>query len=450
MSFNRNIKFRSIVGIVCLLGLWAFSPLYAQEGDTTATVEAVDTTVVADAGEAEVPTDSVALAAEGEEAATESTVAASAPATSAVASGETVEDDGIDAQVYKNFFYYLFIFVLICVFVAALGRIIQIYELTRTMNGKDNQYYFNNINATFFLIALVVGLYGVYWSYANHGAMAVRDAATEHGAAIDIMFLVTTIVVTIVLVLTHIALFGFVFMYRARPNRKAYFYPHNNTIEKVWTIVPATVLTILVLFGFFTWRAITDVPEDEIERAIKIEVVGEQFMWTVRYPGFDGTIGPRNYKLTTPINGLGIDFSDPSSWDDQMASEIVIPVNQPVRFQITSKDALHSFYIPDFRVQMNAVPGMNTYFQFTPTITTEEMREKMDDYSYNFVMLCAKICGTNHFNMQRTVRVVSEEEYREWLAEQPYFLTEDLRKEFQIGKVSSEKEEEAKLLASTN
>ncbi len=448
MSFKRNIRFRSIVGIICLLGLWAFSPLHAQEVDATENVEVVDST----AAEAEesAAADTAALAAGEADGTPTETVAAAPPATATASAATTAEDDGIDPQVYKNFFYYLFLFVLICAFVAALGRIIQIYELTRTMNGKDNAYYFNNLNATFFLIALVVGLYGVYWSYANHGTAAFREAASEHGAAIDTMFIVTTVIVTIVLVLTHIALFGFVFVYRARPNRKAYFYPHNNTIEKVWTIVPATVLTILVLFGFFTWRAITDVPEDEVERALKIEVVGEQFMWTVRYPGFDGTIGPRNYKLTTPINGVGIDFSDQTSWDDQMASEIVLPVNQPVRFQITSKDALHSFYIPDFRVQMNAVPGMYTYFQFTPTITTAEMREKMDDYSYNFVMLCAKICGTNHFNMQRTVRVVTEEEYREWLAEQPYFLTEDLRKEFQIGQVADERAAETGLLASTN
>lgn len=450
MNFKRNIRFKSIVGIICLLGLWTLGPLHAQETGAAEAVEVVDT---ASATEAASDTGTVAAeATAGQDsavAATTSTTTAPAVSTAASSTAAAVEE-GIDPQVYKNFFYYVFLFVLVCVFVAAIGRILQIYELTRTMNGKSNEYYFNNLNATFFLISLVVGLYGVYWSYVNHGAMSVRDAATEHGQAIDVMFLVTTIIVTIVLVLTHIALFGFVYTYRARPNRKAYFYPHNNTIEKVWTIVPATVLTILVLFGFFTWRAITNVPEDEVERALKIEVVGEQFMWTVRYPGFDGQIGPRNYKLTTPTNGIGIDFSDQTSWDDQMASEIVLPVNQPVRFQITSKDALHSFYIPDFRVQMNAVPGMNTYFQFTPTITTQEMREKMDDYSYNFVMLCAKICGTNHFNMQRTVRVVTEEEYREWLAEQPYFLTEDLRKEFGIGQVAKEEAADASLLASAN
>src|SRR5690606_29758283 len=113
------------------------------------------------------------------------------------------------------------------------------------------------------------------------------------------------------------------------------------------------------------------------------------------------------------------------------------------------KDILHSFYIPDFRVQMNAVPGMKTYFQFTPTVTTEEMRAKLDNYEYDYVMLCNKICGGGHYNMQKTVRVVSEEEYKEWLAEQPYFFTEDLRKEFKLAQQADVKEE-VELLANAS
>src|SRR5690606_13824775 len=221
----------------------------------------------------------------------------------------------IDPQVYANFFYYTLLFFLICVLVAVIGRILKIYELTRSMNGLDNVYYMYKFHAYFFLVCLIAGLYGVYWSYANHGAQSWREAATEHGQQIDVMFLVTTIITTIVLVLTHIGLFGFAFKYRATATRKAYFYPHNNTLEKIWTVVPATVLTILVLFGFFTWRSITNVSEEDQANALHIEVTGEQFAWTVRYPGRDGKIGERNYKLTTPLNSLGIDFNDKNSWD---------------------------------------------------------------------------------------------------------------------------------------
>ncbi|WP_262245377.1 cytochrome c oxidase subunit II [Parapedobacter soli] len=449
MGFINNSKFRAVVVLAFIVGMGLANQAFSQEVVDTAG-QAVDTAVVTAADTATV-SDTTA-AAGGATAADSGTTTAAAPA--AATTGTAVaaaEESGstIDPQVYMNFFYGVLLVFLICVLVGVIGKIIQIYELTRRMNGKDTTLYARNFNAQLFVLALVLGLYGVYWSYVHHGGQAFRAAVTEHGKSIDNMFIITTVICTVVLVLTHIALFMFAYIYRAQPKRKAYFYPHNNTLEKIWTIVPATTLTILVLFGFFTWRSITNVSEEAKQEAILIEVVGEQFAWTVRYPGRDGKIGERNYRLTTPLNGLGIDFNDKNSWDDQLGSEIVIPVNKPVRFQIGSKDILHSFYIPDFRVQMNAVPGMKTYFQFTATMTTEEMREKMDDYNYDFVMLCNKICGGGHYNMQKKVRVVTEEEYTAWLNEQPYFFTEDLRKEFQLSQATDE-QEDAKLLAQAN
>ncbi|MFB2119577.1 cytochrome c oxidase subunit II [Parapedobacter sp. 2B3] len=442
MGFINNSKFRAVVVLAFIVGIGLTNRVFSQEA-ADAVAQAVDTAAVAVADTA-AATDTVAA-----------TDTATAPAT--VASTKTtavaaVEESGsdIDPQVYMNFFYGLLLVFFVCVLVGVIGRIIQVYELTRRMNGKDTTYYMRNFNAKLFLLALVLGLYGVYWSYVHHGAQSFRAAVTEHGAQIDTMFIITTVICTVVLVIMHIAMFSFAYIYRARPTRKAYFYPHNNTLEKIWTIIPAVTLTVLVLFGFFTWRSITNVSEEAQKEAILIEVTGEQFTWTVRYPGRDGKIGERDYRLTTPLNGLGIDFNDKSSWDDQLASEIVIPVNKPVRFQIGSKDILHSFYIPDFRVQMNAVPGMKTYFQFTATMTTEEMRDKMDDYNYDFVMLCNKICGGGHYNMQKKVRVVTEEEYQAWLNEQPYFFTEDLRKEFQLSQAANGDEVDANLLAQAN
>ena len=449
MGFINNSKFRAVVVLALIVGVGLANGAFSQEAAATVADTAAQ---VADTAAMTADTDAVAdtAVAEGDTAASDTGTATAAPA-AAGSTTATAEESGsnIDPQVYMNFFYGVLVIFLICVLVGVVGRIIRVYELTRRMNGMDTTYYMRNFNAKLFLLALVLGLYCVYWSYVNHGGQSFRAAATEHGASIDTMFIITTVICTVVLVVMHIAMFSFAYIYRARPTRKAYFYPHNNTLEKIWTIIPAVTLTILVLFGFFTWRSITNISEEAKNEAILIEVVGEQFMWTVRYPGRDGKIGERNYKLTTPLNGLGIDFNDKNSWDDQLGSEIVIPVNKPVRFQIGSKDVLHSFYIPDFRVQMNAVPGMKTYFQFTATMTTEEMRDKMGDYNYDFVMLCNKICGGGHYNMQKTVRVVTEEEYQTWLNEQPYFFTEDLRKEFQLSQAAND-EEEANLLAKAN
>jgi len=336
------------------------------------------------------------------------------------------------SEAYRSGSYYLLMFFLLCIFIAIIGKILKVYEISREMQGQKSKFDSRRINGVLFGIALIAGIYGVYWSYSVQGPMSIHESASVHGLDIDYMFNITLILTTIVFILTHIALFGFSFKYRGSENRKAYFYPHNNSLERIWTITPAIVLTVLVLLGFFTWRGITNVSPEDQKKAINIEITGEQFKWSLRYAGFDNQIGTRNYKLTTPTNGLGIDFKDQKSWDDKLVSEIVIPVNKPVRFTIGSKDVLHSFYLPDFRVQINAVPGMPTYFQFTPRLTTTEVRVQRNNPEYDYVLLCAKNCGAGHYNMQAKVTVVSEAEYATWLAKQALYYNDDAKKELQM------------------
>ena len=333
---------------------------------------------------------------------------------------------------YKSASYYVLLFFLVCVFIAIIGKVLRVYELTGELQGKKAKSYWQNIQGSLFIVALVAGLYGVYWSYKVQGAMSMTIAASEHGERIDTMFYVTLVITTIVFILTHILLFGFSFQYRGSDTRKAYFYPHNNAIERLWTIIPAITLTVLVVFGFVTWRSITNVSKEDQDKALKVEVVGEQFKWNIRYSGSDNVIGKRNFTMITPTNGLGIDFKDPKSWDDKLAGEIVLPVNKSVRFAIGSKDILHSFYIPDFRVQVNAVPGMPTSFQFTPKYTTQQMRDKLNDQAFNYILLCAKICGAGHYNMQAKVTVLSEEEYKAWEAKLPLYYNDDVKKQLQV------------------
>ncbi|WP_421942353.1 cytochrome c oxidase subunit II transmembrane domain-containing protein [Pedobacter sp.] len=335
-------------------------------------------------------------------------------------------------EVYKSVIFYVLVFLAICLFIAIVGKAIRVYELSREAQGKPVGINWNRVHASLFALFLVVGLYGVYWEYTVHGAMLLPDAASVHGERIDKMFNLTLIITTIVFVVTHILLFGFSYIYKYSAKRKAYYYPHNNTIEKIWTIIPALVLTVLVLMGFLTWRSIFYKVEDPKNKAIQIEVTSEQFKWSIRYPGADGIVGKRNYKLTTASNALGIDFKDLNSRDDEMADEMVIPVNRPVKLLLNSKDVIHSFYMPHFRVQLNTVPGMQTVFEFTPTITTKEMQEKTNDPNFKYLFFCAKICGGGHYNMQKDVRVVTEKEYEEWLAEQKTYLNDDLRKEFNL------------------
>jgi cytochrome c oxidase subunit 2 len=262
--------------------------------------------------------------------------------------------------IYKSTLFYVLLFLLLCLFIAIIGKALKVYELTRETQGKPEGINWNNINGVLFAIFLVVGLYGVYWEYTVHGNMILPEAASEHGKRIDEMFNITLIITTIVFIVTHIILFFFTYYYKSKGNRKAYFYPHNNALERLWTIIPALVLTVLVLMGFLTWRSIFNKEADPNNKPLSIEVTSSQFQWDLRYPGADGVVGLKNYKKITSINALGIDFNDKNSLDDQVADEIVIPVNKSVRFILTSKDVLHSFYMPHFRVQLNTVPGMTS------------------------------------------------------------------------------------------
>jgi len=331
--------------------------------------------------------------------------------------------------------YYLLIFLIVSVFIGIIGKVLEVYELTRKIQGKKEGISWNKVNGVLFVIALILGLYGSYWSYTVQGAQILPEAASEHGVKIDEMFNITLIITTIVFVITHILLFLFAYKYNYSPKKKAYYLAHNNTLEKYWTVIPAIALTILVLMGFFTWRGITNISKGEMQSAIQIDVTAHQFAWEVRYGGKDNQNGRKNYKLIGGLNGLnnlGLDLSDAKNNDDLKVSEIVLPVNKSVRFTLGSQDVLHSFYMPHFRVQMNCVPGMATFFQFTPRITTAEMREKTNNSDFNYQLYCAKICGGSHYNMKFAVRVVSEKEYAKWLIDQKPIVTPEMKKQYQL------------------
>jgi cytochrome c oxidase subunit 2 len=186
---------------------------------------------------------------------------------------------------------------------------------------------------------------------------------------------------------------------------------------------------------------------DPTEDVIEIEATGYQFAWDIRYPGPDGKIGTKNYKLIDPAkNPLGMDFTDPKTHDDFIADRIVLPVGKKVRVRITSKDVLHNFYLPHFRVKMDAIPGLPTYFIFTPMITTADYKQQLREYpewnvdqdpsdpeigsrweNFDFELACAELCGKGHYSMRKVVEIVTEEEYEAWLASQNSFYFSSAR-----------------------
>ena len=315
--------------------------------------------------------------------------------------------------------YYVLLFLLVCLAVAIIGRVLNVYDLSLKMQGKKGIKW-NNFNAYICLGFIIVGLGAAYWSITVQGSMTLPESASKHGVDIDNMFLVTSLLTLTVFVITQLLLFVFPFYYKHTEKRKAYYLPHNNTIEKVWTVIPAIALTILVVFGFFIWQEIEN--STEVKGDLNVEITGHQFGWYLRYPGKDGKLGNVNYTLVDAQNSIGLDTKDPDAIDDLQADTLVFPVNKPVRLNIRAHDVIHSVYMPHFRLQQNAVPGLPTYFKFIPTITTAQMRIKTDDSKFEYLLYCNKICGGGHYNMQKVVRVVTEEEYLVWIAKQKPFL----------------------------
>lgn len=198
-----------------------------------------------------------------------------------------------------------------------------------------------------------------------------------------------------------------VWRFRHRPGRTAEFDPENRRLEVGLTVVTALGVAAMLAPGLFVWRQFIVVPED----AATVEVFAQQWSWSFRLPGEDGRLGTSDARLVGPDNPLGISPHDRFGQDDVVvdAADLHLPVGSPVKMVLRSVDVLHDFYVPEFRAKMDMVPGMVTYFWFTPTRTGE------------FEILCAELCGVGHSFMRGYVQVQEEPGYRDWLRGQQTF-----------------------------
>lgn len=280
----------------------------------------------------------------------------------------------------------------------------------------------NRINAFLLLAFLIAGLIGVWWCNEKFEGRILGEPASNHGERIDNMLEITIIITGIVFIITQILLFWFSFKYQERENQKAYYYPHNNKLELIWTVIPAIVLTVLVGFGLYYWFQITG---EAPKNAQIVEVTGKQFNWEFRYPGKDGQLGKKYFKQVdeTKGNPLGQLWDDPANHDDiYTTGEMHLVVGKPVKMLIYAKDVIHDVGLVHFRLKMDAVPGIPTTLWFTPKFTTREMREKYGP-DFNYEISCDQMCGRGHFGMRGTIVVETEAEYKMWLAsKQPQYV----------------------------
>lgn len=297
-------------------------------------------------------------------------------------------------------------------------QIAKASEYVAVLKGEKKTFEQNNrVNGFMLVLFLVLGLVGVYMCHELFKGRVLQVAASDHGEKIDKMLFITIIITGAVFFLTQILLFWFAFKYQYSEKRKAHYFPHNNKLEVLWTVVPAIFLTVLVGFGLFYWFKITgDAPKDSLE----VEIVGKQFNWITRYKGKDGVFGKKYYKniSDTKDNTLGLIWDDKAAQDDVVADKLVLIVNKPVKLIINSRDVIHDVGLVHFRMKMDAVPGTPTTMWFTPKYTTKQMKEITKNPDFVYEISCDQMCGKGHYSMRGVVEVITQPEFDAWMATQ--------------------------------
>jgi cytochrome c oxidase subunit II len=312
-----------------------------------------------------------------------------------------------------------FLFAILLMGFVITFQIAKASEYVGILKGeKKNNEQNNRINGFLMIVFLVLGLIGVYWCNELFKGKILGKAASDHGEKIDSMLYITIAITGVVFFITQILLFWFAFKYQYSEKRKGYYFPHNNKLEVIWTVVPAIALTVLVGFGLMYWFQITG---EAPKNAMEVEVTGKQFNWIFRYPGKDNVFGNKYYKNISDAenNSLGLLWDDPKTHDDIVVTNTMyLVVNQPVKLIINSRDVIHDVGMVAFRMKMDAVPGTPTTMWFTPKYTTQEMKKMTGNPDFEYEISCDQMCGKSHFSMKGIIQVVTPEEFILWRAKQ--------------------------------
>lgn len=236
--------------------------------------------------------------------------------------------------------------------------------------------------------------------------------ASEHGAGLDRLNIYLLTSTGAILVIGHFLLAYLIF--RFTNQGRVSFHHANSKREKFWLFAPMILIGLIaeggvLVMGMPVWSQVYG--QTDRSEATIVEVTGEQFGWNVRYPGPDGIFGKTDPYLIGPSNKIGIDTTDPTSHDDILLfNKIYLPVDRPAIIRLRSKDVIHDFFLPNFRVKQDLVPGLTIETRFKPLKTGE------------FELACAELCGLGHFQMRGTLVVADLPTFQEWLSSQkPFF-----------------------------
>ena len=252
------------------------------------------------------------------------------------------------------------------------------------------------------VLVLLAGSFDALAEVRERNLYWAPEAATVGAKKIDTLLNFIFYLTAAVFVLTQSVYIYYLVKYRKRPGSKAYYSHGNNKLEIIWTAIPTAIFLGLVIYSNRLWSELHSPPP---EGSVKVDVVSYQFGWDMRYAGADGQLGKVDVHSYSVDNKFGLVPDDAAGDDDFSSTELVIPVNKPVHIYLHSRDVIHSFYVPQFRLYQAAVPGRTiAWVWFEPTRTG------------NFELACSQICGSGHYNMKAPIRVVTQEEFEKWQA----------------------------------
>ena len=367
--------------------------------------------------------------------------------------------------------------------IVQLVRVYELTSRLRGKREEDISAGDNRLNATLMWLFPFPYFILFLWLIIHYKNKMLPVAASMHGVEVDQLMDLNWYILLTVFFITNILLFYFSGKYVFNKNRRAYWLPHNNKLELAWTIAPAAVLAVIIILGLTSWNKITSPPSPEaiqvevygkqfdwtVRYPGKDNVLGATDYRLINADNPLGIVTPNS--INTRLKEIELAVAEHDSViasailpdakraelvdqmgslqrmqqriinlrilmeqdiaekgeasvyrggeDDIVTKDFMLPVHKEAIMLIRSRDVIHSVYLPHMRAQMNAVPGMTTYFKFTPTITSDSMRTHiMKDDAFNYILLCNKICGASHYNMQMALMVVEQGEYDKWYAEQ--------------------------------
>jgi len=372
----------------------------------------------------------------------------------------------------------LLVVIIAAVAIAQLVRVYELSSKLRGKNEHEINQKDNNFNALLLLIFMFLQFFGFIYLMLVYGWTGRGEAASVQGKETDWLLSLNFIIVSAMFFFTNALLFYFSYKYVRKPGVKAFYYPHNNKLEMFWTVVPACILAVIIILGLKSWNEITSVSGSDAKvvelYSKQFDWTARYAGKNNRLGKFDYKLTSDNNELglvtkntidtaifqmlkgVTGIESIQTKLNDPSiilsdsvrislekklsskerlirlmyqmkenhdtkvdgdAWDDFIQKDtLYLCVNQLYEFKFRSRDVLHSAYFPHFRAQMNTVPGLTTRFKFTPDITTKEMKIKMKNENFNYILMCNKICGASHYKMNMKVIVLSKADYIKWEA----------------------------------